>query len=217
MKIAIYTSITASKDSLKEPKYHAGADCILFSDQTESLNLPESWDVRSACDLFIDPRRNSRSPKLLAHQYFHDYDYSLWIDGSIRLLVPVHDLIDEYLGQMDIALFRHPIRDCIYEEAAACTEQGLDDPDIMAAQMVKYRREGYPARNGLNESGVILRRHNARIESFNNAWWSEYCRHSCRDQLSLNYSLYKFGICPALFPGVIGDNPGIVSYEWHLK
>jgi len=213
VKIAIYTCVTAAKDSIKEDQNREGADLILFTDQPPAES---AWEVRPAPDIFRDPRRSSRIPKLLAHQYLPGYDFSLWIDGSIRLLAPVRDLIDRYLGRADIAFFRHPLRDCIYEEAAACAEQRLDDPSLIAAQVAQYVGEGYPPHNGLNEGGVILRRHTPDIETFNNAWWSELCRYSRRDQLSLNYILNRLGIRPALFPGTIGDNPGIVAYEGHL-
>ena len=212
MKVAVYTSITAAKDSLKEPRDRSGADLVIFSDQTR---VEPGWDVRPACDLFANPRRNARAHKLLAHQYLPDYDYSLWIDGSIRLLVAVRDLIDNYLGQADISIFRHSVRACVYDEAVVCTACGLDDLGVISAQVAKYEREGHPPRSGLNESGVILRRHNARVESFNNAWWSELCRYSCRDQLSLNYVLRKHDISPESFPGTIYDNPGLFSYEGH--
>jgi alkaline ceramidase TOD1/glycosyltransferase MUCI70-like protein len=213
VKVAIYTSVTAGRDSIKEDQNREGADLILFTDQ---LPGETAWEVRRASELFQDPRRNSRIPKLLAHQYLPGYDYSLWVDGSIRLLASVHDLIEGYLRGADIAFFRHPLRDCIYEEAAVCSEQRLDDPSLIAAQVAKYAREGYPPHNGLNEGGVILRRHTAEIEAFNNAWWSELCRFSRRDQLSLNYVLHKLRLRPALLPGTIADNPGIVAYEGHL-
>jgi alkaline ceramidase TOD1/glycosyltransferase MUCI70-like protein len=213
MKVAIYTSITASKDSLKEPREHAPADLVLFSDDLRDI---PGWDVRPACKLFTDPRRNSRAPKILAHQYLPEHDYSLWIDGSIRLLTPVQKLIDDYLGETDIAIFSHSERRCLYEEAAICSERRLDDPATIAAQTASYARAGYPANNGLHECGVILRRHSARIEALNNAWWSEFCRHSCRDQLSLNYVLYKIGVRPALFPASVWAS-SLVSYEGHLR
>lgn len=214
MKIAVYTSITAEKDSLKEPLVCPGADLVLFSDASREV---PGWDSRPACDLFADPRRNARAPKLLSHQYLPGYTYSLWLDGSIRLLADVETLISTYLRDSDIAVFKHSVRDCIYDEATACTKWGLDDPSVIAAQMAKYHQDRYPAGNGLIESGVILRRHSAHIELFNNAWWSECCRYSCRDQLSLNYVFDARNISPALFPGTIYDNPGLVSYEAHLK
>lgn len=217
MKIAVYTAITASKDSLKKLCDSAEIDLVLFSDQlcTDQLCTEPDWNVRPACTIFADPRRNARAHKLLAHQYLPDYDYSLWIDGSICLLVPPRDLIKMYLDKADIALFPHPCRDCIYEEAAACAD--LDDPAVIAAQMAKYKQEHYPKHNGLNATGVILRRHNARTEAFNNAWWSELCRYSLRDQLSFNYVLHKLDIRAASFPGHVFANPGLTSYEGHLK
>ena len=212
MKVAIYSSITAAKDSLKEPLNRSGADLVIFSDRPWA---EPGWDVRPACAIFADPRRNARAHKLLAHQYLPDYDYSLWIDGSIRLLVAVRDLIETYLAQSDIVLFQHSVRECIYDEAAVCAALGLDDPAVIAAQMEKYVRKGHPSRSGLHESGVVLRRHNSRIESFNDAWWSELNRYSCRDQLSLDYVLRRQDISPAAFPGTIYDNPGLFAYEGH--
>jgi hypothetical protein len=219
VKIAVYTSITASKDSLKAPRVASGADFILFSDQLvlEELSTARCWSIRPACKLFADPRRNSRVPKILAHQYVADYDYSVWIDGSVRLLASARSLVENYLDHADIALFRHSARECLYDEAETCTALHLDDPAVIETQVAKYRREGFPAKRGLNECTVILRRHSALMESFNNAWWSEYCRHSCRDQLSFNYVLHKLGLRLALLPGTIHDNPGLISFEGHLR
>jgi len=214
MKIAVYTSITNGKDSLKDPLDRSGADFVLFSDELKSV---EGWDVHSACGLFVDPRRNSRAPKILAHEYLLDYDYSVWIDGSIRLLMPARTLIETYLDQVDVALFRHYARDCIYEEAKVCTDQGLDDATVMADQVAKYARAGHPVNSGLNECGVILRRHNDRVAALNESWWAEYCRHSRRDQLSLNYVLRAHGITAGILPGTVYDNSGLVVFEGHLK
>lgn len=217
----MYTSITAGKDTLKAPLDPSGADFILFSDQPpvvhDDFAAASCWKSRPACNLFGDPRRNSRAPKLLAHQYVPDYDFSLWIDGSVRLLVPARDLVEKYLGEADIALFRHTTRECIYDEAEICAKLRLDDPAIIEAQVAKYRLEGFPAKQGLNEGGVILRRHGPLMEHFNDAWWSEYCRHSCRDQLSFNYVFHKLGARLTHFPGTVLDNPGLVLFEEHLR
>lgn len=216
MRVAIYTSITASVDSLKGPIDHAGEELVIFSDQPRHV---PGWLVRDACDLFKDPRRNSRAPKILAHQYLSNFEYSLWLDGSMRLRVPVQELVSRYLRDADIALFRHPDRCCVYEEAVVCADRNLDDPDVISNQMSEYRRNGYPENSGLHEAGVILRRHSKSIETFNNAWWSEMCRHSCRDQLSLDYVLHATGICPAIIEdhhGYRDDRGGPVAYEGHL-
>ena len=44
-------------------------------------------------------------------------------------------LAQDYLKEADLALFRHPIRDCLYDEAHVCARQNKDDPGVMARQM----------------------------------------------------------------------------------
>lgn len=217
MKIAVFTAITAGKDARKDPPLHEGVDRILYTDQPAD-HVGSVWDVRPACSLFTDPRRNSRAHKILAHQYLPDYDFSLWIDGSIRLVASPRTLVDEHLADADIAMFAHPTRSCLYVEAESLSSEGgyYDRPEVFTGQVEMYRRAGYPPNNGLNEGAVILRRHNDRTAAFNNAWWSEYCRHSCRDQMSANFVMHKLGVRLVILPGTVQENPGIVYYEGHL-
>ena len=215
MKVAIYTAITAGKDTLKDPRGNADVDRIFFTDRPQE-GAGSGWNIRSACALFTDARRNSRAHKILAHQYLPEYDYSVWMDGSIRLLTSARELVEEHLRNADVAMFPHPARSCLYVEAAGCANAGSDHRHILEEQVAAYRRAGYPPDNGLNECAVILRRHNEATERFNNAWWSEYCRHSCRDQVSLRYVVHKLGVRLALLPGTVQNNPGIAYYEDHI-
>lgn len=214
MKLAVYTAITAGKDSLKDPPLQETADLIFFTDRPKEHDSSR-WNVRPACDLFKDPRRNSRAHKILAHQYLTDYDYSLWIDGSVRLLASARDLVEKYLVEADIAMFRHPARNCLYVEARGLADAGYDR-EMLDAQVSRYRLDGYPAENGLNECAVILRRHSAATTEFNAAWWAEYCRYSCRDQMSVNYVLRKLDVRVAILPGAVHHNSGIVYLEDHI-
>jgi hypothetical protein len=212
MKIAVYTAITAGKDLVKEAPETEGVDRILFTDAAGSS---PGWDVRPACGLFVDPRRNSRAHKLLAHQYLPEYEYSMWIDGSLTLLADVRQLIDQYLVDADVAMFQHPARSCLYVEAQGCADAGSDSRDVLEGQIAAYRRAGHPLNHGLHEGGAILRRHTATTRAFNEAWWAEYCRHSCRDQVSVDYVLNTLKIKCAVLPGSTRDNNGIVYLHDH--
>ena len=215
MKIVVYTAITAGKDSLKNlPAFVAGVDQVLFTDRVKD-HEGSAWDVRPACDLFKDSRRNSRAHKILAHEYLDDYDYSLWLDGSIWLRESPVKLVEQFLAEADIAMFRHPARNCLYVEAEGLINAGYSKREL-AEQTAKYRRHGHPPNSGLHECGVILRRHTDAIATFNAAWWAEYCRHSSRDQMSVNYVLRKLGVRVAELPGAVHENPGIVYLEDHL-
>lgn len=169
-------------------------NCTVY---TSLNNDKDEWDkkVQNICtyDKFTDPRRNSRASKILAHKYI-DTEYSIYIDGNITLNVSPETLIEKYLKDYDIAVYRHPTRDCIYDEALVCAQRKLDDPEIIIEQAKAYEDSGYAKHKGLAECGIIIRRHTPEVENFNTHWWAEYCRYSRRDQISFMYAVDKVGI-----------------------
>jgi len=137
-EVVVYTCITAGKDNLKNPET-VSEDC----DYVAFLDVPvESyiWEVRKAPNSESDSRRNSRTPKMLAHKYLPKHKYSIWLDGSFQLLSDPWDLIDEYLKDSDIATMKHPLRSCIYKEANECAAVSKESPERIYKQMEKYRR-----------------------------------------------------------------------------
>jgi hypothetical protein len=60
--------------------------------------------------------------------------------------------------------------------------------------MLDYYSRGFPKDWGLCECGFILRRHTPEVKRFNEIWWSEYCKHSSRDQLSMPVALNASGV-----------------------
>lgn len=191
-KITVLTSITGVKDTLVEQQTKGDARFIAYLDKANET-ISTDWETKEAYDRFYSPRRNSRIHKILVHQYV-DTPYSVWIDGNIRLLLPPETLIERYLSETDIAVFKHPIRDCLYDEAVVCAERGLDDPHVIREQVKHYSTNSYAEHKGLAECMMILRKHTPKVEAFNNAWWSEYCRFSVRDQISFMYAADKVGL-----------------------
>lgn len=190
MNIVTFTSITGGKDNLIEKQNTVGADFFAFVGEPKES---KTWKQIQVYDKFNSDRRNSRVVKLIPHKYF-DCEYSIWLDGNLSLLVPAKELIEKYLNGYDIAVFKHPIRNCIYKEAIECAKRGLDDPEVIIEQVKAYEDEGFPKEYGLGENMMILRRHTKKIEQFNNAWFVEYARYSTRDQLSFMYVADKVGL-----------------------
>jgi O-antigen biosynthesis protein len=63
---------------------------------------------------------------------------------------------------------------------------------MVAAQLECYRAAGFPERHGLIETNLMffdLR--NGACDRFLDAWWDEIERFSHRDQLSVNFALWK--------------------------
>jgi len=188
--ITVVTSITGGKDNLIETQNKGEAKWVAYN---EDLTPSTVWEVKPACNKFKDPRRNSRPAKILIHKYCNT-EYSIWIDGSIQMLVTPEYLIDKYLKDYDIAVSKHPIRDCVYDEAMVCAKTNLDDPELIIEQVKSYEDSGYEKHKGLAECAIILRRHTPEVEAFNNAWWAEYTRFSRRDQISFPVAVDKVGI-----------------------
>ncbi len=174
MKINLYTVITGDKDHIIEQDYPIQRFIDTY-------------------DKFRDFRRNSRIQKIMPHK-FMDCDYSIYMDGNMKLFVSPEILIERYMDGYDMAMFKHSQRDCIYDEAMVVAKLKLDDPEIIIEQAKYYEDHGFPKHKGLYQGGFIIRRHNARTERFNEAWWADYCRFCRRDQLSLVPSIEKSGI-----------------------
>jgi hypothetical protein len=210
----VYTAITGGKDSLKEDQVTGEAKFVAF---LENGADSDTWEVREATMDNPDPNRCAKKYKVKPHEYFPNEEYSLWIDGTITLLEPPESLIDKYLKDHDIALHKHYMRKCAYEEAVACGSLNLDDQETISKQMAKYYiREGYPRNNGLAECTIILRRHTPKIEELNNLWWEEISNGSRRDQLSFNYCCWKLGIEYNKMEGTVYNSPHF-GYTRHLK
>jgi Protein of unknown function (DUF616) len=172
--INLYTVITNNKDNAPEQDYPIQV-------------------FRDSYDKFRDSRRNSRIQKIMPHK-FMKCDYSIYMDGNMKLLISPEELIKRYMTGYDIAFFKHGSRDCIYDEAMAVSKLGLDDPELIIEQAKYYEDNEFPKHKGLLQGGFIIRRHNSRVEAFNEAWWADYCRFSRRDQLSLMPAIDKSGV-----------------------
>lgn len=194
--ITVITSITGGKDKLREDQVIGNAKFVAYLDEPQES---KTWEVRPAYDRFKDPRRNSRIHKIMIHKYVES-KYTIWIDGSLRLLVTPESLIEKYMKGYDMAIFHHPNRKCIYDEAMKCAKLKLDDPEVIIEQAKWYEDHEYAKQKGLCEGGFIIRKNTQKVRDFNEAWWADYTRFSRRDQLSLMPAIDKVGLNVNIIP-----------------
>ncbi|HAT73386.1 MAG: putative glycosyltransferase [Candidatus Moranbacteria bacterium GW2011_GWF2_36_839] len=176
--ITVFTSIIGDKDILLDNQITEGANFIAFTNQKSDV-----WKTIKPYDKFKDDRRNSRIYKIMPHMFF-DTEYSIWMDGNVKLKVPAKEVVDKFLKDKNIALWKHKNRDCIYAEAEACYEQNRETPEALGEQIEAYRKLDTPEHNGLYAATVIIRRHTKKINELNEKWWAHYSRYSKRDQIS---------------------------------
>ena len=150
----IYTAILGNYDSL-QPQFRQCADFVAFMDLS-SGSVPSPWGVRSIERRLPTTRLDAKWYKIMPHRVFPESTHTLWIDGNLQL-TPAFSLLQvlgSYLrADVDLVLFPHPSRRCIYEEAWECRRRELDASDRLYAQVARYTREGYPPNRGLMEAG----------------------------------------------------------------
>jgi hypothetical protein len=194
MRVAVYTCITEGYDTLSSPVIvDPRLEYFCFTDKPENLASP--WSFMPINLPHLNAKDKNRFIKMHPHEFFSDYDITVYIDGSIQVVGDIYPLIVAVLNlKEDIFVYKHPQRNCVFAEAAACAHYSHDWIWTIALQMRRYVIEGYPVDNGLFEAGVIIRKNTAAVSSLMEMWWSEYCSGAKRDQLSLPVAAWRLGI-----------------------
>ncbi len=204
MKIAIITSLFGLHTKLRDPsKKFDGVDYIAFVDKKhEGCDV---WEQRVALDFTLDDRfngrRNAKIYKVMPQMFLPDYDYWFWVDSTHSVMIHPKEIIEKYLGDSEIGLWKHTDRDCAYSEANIIKNLNYDHIDLVDRQIEYYKSVGYPVNNGLYELPVSIRKNTDKIKILNMRWWEQICRYSSRDQISMPFVLWKTGIQPKLLPG----------------
>lgn len=186
-KLAIYTALFGSYDSLPEPsKRILNCDYICFTDKFFESKI---WDVRVVESLPYSNSGMNRFYKMNPHLFLSDYSHSLYIDSNVEIIrdpVPFLRTLD-----FDLLLQRHFARDCIYDEAFHVVLNGKANKQDVENWIGKLRSDNFPSHYGLSENNIIYRKHVADVISLMEEWWSFYKLGVTRDQLSLMYCLWK--------------------------
>jgi hypothetical protein len=218
MRIVVYTAIIGEIDRLWAPlpgsedvQHVAFVDAPKFEVGLWGGNppavLPNSGSVggRPVWEQRVVPaewgtRRTARHYKTLPHRYLPDADVWIWVDGNVRGRVHPLALVQRYLKH-DLAIYDHWDRRCLYTEAVFCAKIRKDDPQVLAAQVERYRKAGMPRNWGLAATRAVMRRNTEAIRALNEAWWAEIERGSLRDQVSLPYVCREADLRWDVIPG----------------
>ena len=213
MKRVVYTCLFGHSELFNDFTYERdGIDFICFTDDPELRS--DFWKIELLPRGMLDPARAAKRLKALAHVYLAPYDWSLYVDNTVRLKTAPSRLFDEFLAPSKSALacFRHHERDCIYDEAKVVLSLGFDTPGRVKPQMALYRYLGYPAKHGLAKAALLLRKHHDPVlQRVMHTWYEQIFSHSKRDQLSLLPSCWSEGFSPEYLPASF-DTGGLLDW-----
>jgi len=191
-RYVVYTSIFGDYDSLHDPRVpSANVRFMCFTDNRSVRS--KAWEL-----VYVAPEGNgtdlNRRLKINPHRYLPAHDYSLYVDGNVRVLGDLGPLFEKYAQITEIAAPRHPARNCLYDEAAACIAGGKGDPARIREIVAGYDRVGFPRDAGLFEFHLLFRRtFSADVIRLMELWWSEYEKGGRRDQITFPYSAWRCG------------------------
>lgn len=203
--LVIYTANANNYDFIREiPSCLGGLAFVCFTNDTKrGYGHWKGWELRPFPNKHSDPTRMCRHLKINPHIYFPEYRYSLWIDSSVQLLDPVASILNSLLSNhVKLATFKHPFRNCVYEEGKLCMTLQRDDPEVISKYLLLLESENYPRGNGLFETGVLFREHKDPKVIKTTMLWNEIVeKFSKRDQLSLSYAIWKTGLPVTVLEG----------------
>lgn len=228
-KKVVYTCIIGSYDKLWDIKIPTkNVDYIVFTDQAEITKESNYWKrsfipkyIMQKCD--YNPILINRYIKMHPQELFPNYDYSLYVDGSIEIISEVDECFSYINDQSGLALHTHRRRNDVYEEAKCCLALKRGNSQAIKKQIKKYKAEKLPKLSGLFEAGVIacdLKNSTAKI--ILDKWYQEFKKSNInRDQLILPYILWKNNISIVdigTYETNIFDNPKFrVHSHWRPK
>jgi len=191
--LVVYTVIFGNYDKLKKINFlEKNIDYVCFTDQ----NIKDStWKIIKVDTQKYNKVLLARIFKFNPHIIFSSFEKSIFIDGSIKINCHLTEFVNKYAPKSKIALFKHPTRNCVYKEIAACKILKKDN-SYNLNNIKKFLIENkYPYNNGLLATGLVFRYHNLKdiIEAM------EYIteltlNYTLRDQLIFYYVLSKKNI-----------------------
>jgi len=218
MKIIVYTANIGHYDDYNHVYVKdKNVDFIYFTDEDVQLC---GWKTKLIEKPHEDNTKSARYFKCNPHLVLPEHDISVWIDARFNIKSRnIKSFVSEHFGKKDkIACYPH-LRDiengCLYIEGFVCGGASLDDEQVILKQLERYNKEGYPRKNGLFATGIIIRRNNEQVNKFNEIWWNEIQRGSKRDQISQMYAAWKADVKVKPIEGSVYGNK-LVNKKYHI-
>lgn len=196
-KACVYTCLIGDYEALNELiiRKESKLPHICFTDNPSLKS--DIWEIRLISPAFpMDSVRSQRRIKILAHEYLAEFDISLYVDNTIRLKVAGEEIIERYLGDADMVIHPHTLRETLLDEFIAVARDGLDEPARVFEQLSHCQLINS---NVLSQrpyaTGIMIRRHGRdNVRRAMTDWYNHVLRYSRRDQLSANLALSADGL-----------------------
>lgn len=210
-KIAVYTCIIGNYDNIQIPliKFENVDYFILTDDIGKYEKYRDYYNIVEIPNKILEKSKieANRYVKFHPSEYFKEYDFSIYLDGNVRIISDIRTFVKRCSDKTGIAMHTHRERNDIYDEAKVCKLLRRGNSTNIQKQMELYKKEEFPERFGMNEATIIVSDlHNNESVKLLDEWYKEFIRSgSLRDQLAWPYVLWKnnYKITDV---GILGNN-----------
>ena len=174
-----------------------GYNYFLFSDIKYSGT---NWTIIQISKIIekmnVSKIKLTRYFKLFPHIFFKNYELSIYIDASYIIKGDLNELLLKTLNpSFDLYFLQHPERNKVFQEFLAVLKYKKDTEKSVNNVRNRYIKAKFPDSLGLTQNCIIIRNHNKKIIiKLMMIWWNEIKNYSHRDQLSLNYAIWKLNL-----------------------
>ena len=193
LKKVVYSALIGDYDIISSFNIQSGFDYYLFTDDLSGKFNNTNWTIlpipEEVNKLNVSRVKKQRFIKLHPHLYFQNYDLSIYIDSSFKIIGDLNDFLIRVLSpKYNLYFFEHPVRNNIYSETLEVVYLKKEKKSMANIIKERYKKEKFPDKNGLIEGCLIIRKHNENDSIYlMNKWYEQIYNYSHRDQLSFNY------------------------------
>jgi len=193
-RVIFYTCVTGGYDNLQDPlAIIPDADYVCLVPRGEKNNVYSGvWQIVEFDSPVTNQIAASRYPKIMAHEFFPEYEYSLYIDGNIDIVSQdFYDVIrDKIKSESFFSAPAHPFTKCVYKEAYRIVKADKDHLSNVLKAVRFLKNKKFPRNFGLYENSILLRKHNdMAVKAVDTMWWKLFQSFPNRDQLTLTFCL----------------------------
>ena len=158
--------------------------------------LNDFYEIKKMRLPHLAPMKANRFVKIcIPDELFDNYEYSIYSDAKHPFTFDFDHMLGCLEPGSDFLIRKHRSkRDCAYDEGLYCIERRKDTEANIMRLLNFYKHENFPAHNGLYDAGWILRRHTKALRQYMKLWWEFVYSYSERDQISLPYLIWKYGM-----------------------
>lgn len=187
-------------------KKENGFDYILFCDKEIETKSWECVVVEFKDGNNLSHTKKQRFVKTHLCELLGEYDLVIYVDANTIIDKKLYDYINKHKN--NVVTFKKHARNCVYKEIEACRKIGKENNEVLDIVKKRLEEEKYPKNNGLFENNIIvLKPNDENVNRLMRLWWNEIYYYSKRDQLSLNYVIWKNKLNKLISSAITRDFP----------